>query len=460
MASESHPYDLLDRLAEEFAERYRRGERPALQEFLDRHPELADDIREMLPAMVEIEQVKEDAAVKAPAAPLRQLGDFRILREVGHGGMGVVYEAEQVSLGRHVALKVLTQRTLADDKQRRRFEREARAAGKLHHTNIVPVFGVGDHEGTPYYVMQFIAGKGLDTVLDELRRLRGKEPETRDGPAAEIARSMLTGHLAPADGNVTIDTASVGPEPPVDSSARQSTVPRSSSSVVLPGTSDVSGSSHVRRPTYWTSVALLGAQVADALEYAHKQGILHRDVKPSNLLLDTRGIVWVTDFGLAKVDDQENLTGTGDLLGTLRYMPPEAFEGKGDGRGDVYSLGLTLYELLALRPAFDEGDRNKLLKQVMAADPPRLRKLDAAIPRDLATVVHKAIDRDPARRYASAGALAADLGRFLRDEPIHARRTSELERLARWARRNPTMAGLLSAVVALLIVIAGVSTLV
>jgi WD40 repeat protein/tetratricopeptide (TPR) repeat protein len=223
--------------------------------------------------------------------------------------------------------------------------------------------------------------------------------------------------------------------------------------------SDAAGPATARRRTYWTSVALLGAQVADALEYAHKQGVLHRDVKPSNLLLDAHGIVWITDFGLAKVDDQENLTGTGDLLGTLRYMPPEAFEGRADGRGDVYALGLTLYEMLALRPAFDENDRNKLLKQVMAAEPPRLRKLDPGIPRDLATIVHKAIDRDPARRYTSAGALADDLGRFLRDEPIHARQTSGAERLARWARRNPWVAGLVSAVAGLLVVIAVVSAL-
>ena len=198
-------------------------------------------------------------------------------------------------------------------------------------------------------------------------------------------------------------------------------------------------------------------QVADALEYAHRQGVLHRDIKPSNLLLDATGTVWVTDFGLAKADDQQNLTHTGDILGTLRYMPPEAFDGKADARGDVYSLGLTLYELLALRPAFDEKDRNRLIKQVTTTEPPRLDRLNRQVPRDLETIVHKAIDRDPAHRYAAAGELAADLQRFLDDEPIQARRVSPAERFLRWCRRNPAVAGLLAAVAILLVGVAAVS---
>src|SRR5262249_25867308 len=154
----------------------------------------------------------------------------------------------------------------------------------------------------------------------------------------------------------------------------------------------------------------------------HKQGVTHRDIKPSNLLLDKRGTVWVTDFGLAKTDDQANLTHTGDILGTLRYMPPEAFDGKSDRRGDVYSLGLTLYELLALRPASDEMDRPRLMRQVTGSHVPRLENLKRGIPTDLATIVHKAIDPDPSHRYQTAGEMAADLQRFLADEPIQARR--------------------------------------
>jgi formylglycine-generating enzyme required for sulfatase activity len=206
-------------------------------------------------------------------------------------------------------------------------------------------------------------------------------------------------------------------------------------------------------------VARIGIQVADALEYAHRQGILHRDTKPSNLLLDTTGTVWVTDFGLAKANDQQDLTHTGDILGTLRYMPPEAFDGNSDARGDVYALGLTLYELLAFRPAFDEKERNRLIKQVTTAEPARLDRLNPEVPRDLVTIVHKAIERDPARRYPSAAELEADLKRFQDDEPIQARRQTQVERYWRWARHNPGIAALSGALAAVLVLVAVASLL-
>jgi serine/threonine protein kinase/WD40 repeat protein len=469
-ANKSEGYTLLARLADEFAARYRRGERPPLKEYIDRYPELADDIRDLFPAMAEIEQAKEDqdqAIRPTPEVPpLEQLGDFRILREVGRGGMGVVYEAEQVSLGRHVALKVMPQKALLDAKQKRRFEREARAAGRLHHTNIVPVFGVGEHDGLPYYVMQFIQGLGLDEVIQELKRLQrpgalGTPPASREPscllPRTGLAQSLMTGQFERADlgpdqaeptgTGVTISRPASAPaSPPTPSSdtelrSRLST--GSSASILLPGQSgsQVSGT---KKPTYWQSVSHIGAQVAEALEYAHKQGVLHRDVKPSNLLLDTRGTVWVTDFGVAKVEDQPNLTRAGDIVGTLHYLAPEAFEGQADVRSDIYSLGLTLYELLALRPAFAEKDRHRLIKQVTSGEPPRLDRLNPAIPRDLITIVHKAIDRDPAHRYQTAGELAADLQHFADDQPIRARRASLRERLVRWARHHPGLAASLA----------------
>ena len=479
----SADYILLTRLADEFAARYRAGQRPSLQEYIDRYPELADDIRELLPAMVEIEQVREDhqdaaAPAAAPPAPaLRQLGDFRILREVGKGGMGIVYEAEQVSLGRHVALKVLPRSMLLDDRAKRRFEREAKAAARLHHTNIVPIFGVGEHEGLPYYVMQFIQGLGLDGVLDELKNLqpggaRAGSTVTRrqvhrahtEIAAAQVARSLLTGEFPGR--NDDDEDATTAPEevarphdPAADARDRPAgsdSFTLSSSSVVLPGRSRDGSQSKRRKPTYWQSVASIGIQVADALEYAHKQGVQHRDIKPSNLLLDTQGTVWVADFGLAKADDQQNLTHTGDVLGTLRYMPPEAFEGKTDARSDVYSLGLTLYEMLAFRPAFDEKERNRLIRQVTQEEPARLGKLNRHVPRDLQTIVHKAIDKDPKQRYGSAGSLAEDLQRFIEDEPIKARRVGRTERLWRWCRRHPAQA---AASLLALLVLAALATL-
>jgi WD40 repeat protein/serine/threonine protein kinase len=451
----------VEALAEEFLERKRRGERPTLDDYCQRYPELAGEIRDLFPLLLRMEDLGADSGgattggeAARGSAPLERLGDFRILREVGRGGMGVVYEAEQESLGRRVALKVLSAGALSDAKRVLRFEREARAAARLHHTNIVPVFGVGHDQGQSFYVMQFIQGLGLDAVLDELKRMKASaadagskspsgaaETGSRDVPAAEMARSLLTGRFETA-----VHEGAPDPATPATNARGSDAFSMTPSSISILGKSQ-----GARKPTYWQSVAQIGVQVADALEYAHDQGIVHRDIKPSNLMVDTRGTVWVTDFGLAKAEDQKNLTDTGDILGTLRYMPPEAFEGKSDQRGDIYALGLTLYELLAFRPAFGENDRGRLVRRVTNAAADRLRKLNPDIPRDLETIVHKAIDREPARRYQAAGALAADLQRFIGDEPIEARRISLRERGWRWCRRNPAIASLAAVLVVLLV---------
>ena len=478
--SEAHNI-LLNRLADEFALRVRTGERPRLDEYCDRHPELANDIRFLFPAMLELERARADAGPElavamSDAARITNLGDFQLLREVGRGGMGVVYEAEQVSLGRRVALKLLPATVFRDPVKRRRFEREAKAAARLHHTNIVPVHGFGEHAGTPYYVMQFIPGLGLDAVIDELAQSpgRGAEPGSPAGRRSDLsialARSLLGEDATdagdrshPVNAALTAtaangNTPGPGPHPSTD---RGSSVSLSASGVYLPGQPpSETGGRATKQATYWESVARIGVQVGGALAYAHKLGVLHRDIKPGNLLLDLNGTVWVTDFGLAKADDSADLTNTGDLLGTLRYMPPEAFEGKSDVRSDVYALGLTLYELVALRPAYQERDRNKLIKQVTTGDPPRLRKLREDAPRDLVTVIEKAIDRDPARRYQTAGALADDLQRFLNDQPIQARRQTQLERCVRWARHNPGIAVLGSTLAAVLVIVTVASLLV
>jgi WD40 repeat protein len=511
--------DPFGQIADEFVEAYRQGKCPSVEEFARRYPERAAEIREMLPTLVLMEQAKSTddssgyrrrAEAATAAAPLQQLGDYLILREIGRGGMGVVYEAQQLSLGRHVAIKVLPSHAQLDARHLARFQREVRSTARLHHTNIVPVFGVGEQDGLHYFVMQFIPGLGLDQVLEELKGLqpgmksspsapRLTSAELRVSPrevdAAGAAHSLLTGQFAPIadkEGDVPradlplspkVERAPIGsPRPLGEKGAKESPRPSgergrgegsgkipvagrlsdsftlSSSSLALPGVGPALRAA-TRPLTYWQSVARIGVQVADALEYAHRQGILHRDIKPSNLLLDTHGTVWVTDFGHAKADDQQNLTQTGDVLGTLRYLPPEAFEGRTDARADVYSLGLTLYELLCLRPAFDEVERHRLIKQVQAAAPPRLDRLNPEVPRDLVTIVHKAIDRDPAHRYESAAALAADLQRFIDDEPIQARRASPAERLRRWCRRNPVVAGLLATVALLLLGVAGVATI-
>jgi eukaryotic-like serine/threonine-protein kinase len=185
------------------------------------------------------------------------------------------------------------------------------------------------------------------------------------------------------------------------------------------------------------SVARIGIQVAEALEYANRAGVLHRDIKPSNLLLDHRGTVWVADFGLAKTAEADDLGETGDVPGTLRYVATECFSGQCDARSDVYSLGLTLHELVALRPAYDGSDRHELVDKVLYEEPARIASLAPKVPRDLETIIHKAIAHDPAKRYGTALELADDLGRFDRGEPILARRIGPLQRIWKWSLRHP-----------------------
>ncbi len=473
--SDPGKYAKLDGLAAEFAARYRRGERPTLDEYAARHPELADEIREVFPAMVGLEQAEEirkdhsgDRTADEPPA-LSQVGDFRILRQVGRGGMGVVYEAEQVSLGRRVALKVLPGGPLRDARSLERFRYEARAAARLHHTNIVPVFEVGQDGDILYFSMQFIRGQGLDLVVDELRRLRGlrrrdagMSSHARGNSARWLAESLLTGRISlqgqpAAPGGSRSSSADGGPTTRMSRESGSSwgaddRGAESPASAVMPGGTQISAieSSGSRQP-YFRSIAQIGHQVADALAYAHARGVVHRDIKPSNLLLDTSGVVWVTDFGLAKAEDS-GLTATGDILGTLRYMAPERLRGEGDARADVYALGLTLYELLTLRPAFDSSDRLELIDRIKGQEPPRPRALAPGISRDLETLLLKSIEKDPRRRYQSAGEMAEDLRRYLDGEPIRARQVGELERAWKWAMKRKSLAGLMLLAVASLVI--------
>jgi serine/threonine protein kinase/WD40 repeat protein len=416
--------DPLEEMAEEFVARYRRGERPSLTEFAVRRPDLADRVRDLFPALILIEQLNPSP----PAGRPDRLGEYRIVREIGRGGMGVVYEAVQESLGRRVALKVLP----ADRNNGpflERFRREARAAAGLHHTNIVPVFGVGEHNGTHFYVMQYIEGRGLDDVLRDIRQLRDAErpiePTTQNGPKANISTEEVRHAKTSESGGAKGATS----------------VHRSSHAIC---------STDVAR-----SVARLGVQAAEALHHAHNQGVFHRDVKPSNLLLDEQGTLWIADFGLAKAEDSADLTHSNDLVGTLRYMAPERFRGVADARSDVYSLGATLYELVAQRPPFDGPDRLGLMDRIAHGAPTPLSQVDPTLPRDLETIIGKALANDRRDRYATAGEMADDLRLFLADRPIRARRANWREHAWRWAKRRPAVAALAAAVIVLLAASAG-----
>jgi eukaryotic-like serine/threonine-protein kinase len=391
----------LGQVADEFTDRINRGERPEVEDYARRYPEMAGVLRQVLPALqvmgpgpAPTEPGGAEAAGEALASG--RLGDFRLLREVGRGGMGVVYEAEQVSLGRRVALKVLPLAATMDPRQRQRFHNEARAAACLHHTNIVPVYGVGSERGVHYYAMQFIDGRTLADFIAQQRQ--GTPSQAPTSAEAEAAASATT--LA---------------------AAAQATgaAPR--------------GAAYFRRVAEW------GAQAAEALDCAHTLGVVHRDVKPANLMVDGTGRLWVTDFGLAQVQSDARLTLTGDLVGTLRYMSPEQALAKRvvvDHRTDVYALGATLYELLTLRPAFPGTDRQELLRQIAFEEPVRPRRLAKGAPAELETIVLKALEKSPADRYATAKELADDLRRFLDDRPIRARRPSLRQVAGRWARRH------------------------
>ncbi len=385
-----------------------------------------------------------------------------ILREIARGGMGVVYEAVQESLGRHVALKVLPH-WISDPNLLERFRREARSAAILHHTNIVPVFGVGEHEGVHYYAMQYIHGQSLDTVLREVKRLRGAahasaNPELpRDKAlAASVALELLSGRFAPPARHAGADTVSEAaaraPSAGDDSSSRSAGSAQSSAS----STWSIPSHSGFR---YYRSVARIGLQVADALAYAHDQKLLHRDIKPSNLLLDLKGTVWVTDFGLAKAEGSDALTHTGDVVGTLRYLAPERFRGYADARSDVYSLGLTLYEMLTLEPAFATDQRPRLIDKILHEEAPAPRRLDPLIPRDLETIALKAMAKEPSDRYQTAGELAEDLRRYLSDRSILARRASALEQSMRWCKRNRWLTVTIATLAASLLTVAVLAVL-
>jgi hypothetical protein len=338
------------------------GRAPDRARLLADHPDRAAELERCLAGIDYVHQT-----VGNPDGEQARLGDFRILREIGRGGMGVVYEAEQVSLRRTVALKILKYGALADETVLLRFQREAETVAQLHHTNIVPIHAVGTEGGIHYFAMQYIDGRSLADRLAEAR----------------------------AHGKVLAAT----------------------------------------------DVADWGRQAAEALAYAHRRGVIHRDIKPSNLLLDASGILWLTDFGLAKRSDEASLTVTGTLMGTPRYMSPEQAESLTrpiDHRTDIYSLGASLYELATGKPIFEAETPHGVIAKVLHEEPIAPRQVRPGLPRDLETIILTCLAKDSARRYPTANAVAEDLRAVLDARPIRARRVRMPERAVRyvWKRRK------------------------
>jgi serine/threonine protein kinase len=339
----------------------------------------------------------------------RRLGDFEIVREVGRGGMGIVYEARQVSLNRKVALKVLAASLGLSGKAVPRFRREAEAAARLHHTNIVPVYATGEQDGVHFYAMELIDGPSLAQVLKQLK-------QARDGPPAPESAAPSRAELASTGPYVGCSTAGA------------------------PG--ELTSSSLTSGGAYADAVARMVADVAEALEHAHLQGVIHRDIKPSNLLVSSEGRLSVNDFGLARVLEQPGMTLTGEFVGTPAYMSPEQITAGRvpvDHRTDIYSLGATLYEMLTFQPPFRGSSRDQLLAQIIQKEPARPRRLNARIPIDLETICLKCLDKDPDRRYRTARELADDLRRYVNRFAIQAKRAGPFTKMAKWVRRNPAL---------------------
>ncbi|MCA9214283.1 MAG: protein kinase [Planctomycetales bacterium] len=414
-SGEVNTEELLGQVAVEFFEQCAAGNGSDIEDYAKKYPEIAEHIRRTFPALKFVGDSTASSDAVDLGAPVErtneQLGDFRIFAELGRGGMGVVYEAEQLSIGRRVALKILPFATLADSRALARFKNEVRAAATLDHPNIVTVHSVGEARGIHYFAMQLIRGQSLAEVILELRKIRGESPHHAVG---------MTEDAKPADSNSS-------------HAAMRETRGFAELSTVVP--------TEVGDPFY-RRVAELGEQAANALHFAHEQGVVHRDVKPANLMLDTAGKVYVTDFGLARIESDASLTMTGDLIGTLRYMAPEQALGKRvsiDHRTDVYALGATLYELATLRPILDGTDRAELLRQVATQQPIAPGRIADDFPRDLETIICKALSKDPEDRYDTADDMARDLRRWLDDKPIFGKRPNPLQLGQRWIRRNPLL---------------------
>lgn len=446
----------LDQLVEELTQRLQAGDAVNVEEVAAVYPDLAPQLRQLWPGLRILATLgrsndPHDLSVSSASVPDESLhgvlGDFHILQEIGRGGMGVVYEAEQLSLGRRVALKVLPFAAMLDARQLQRFKNEARAAASLHHPNIVPVYSVGCERGVHYYAMQYIEGHTLTDVINDLRRQR-ERASLPPGPSNDGYEAEMT--IAPGSVSQLAEALVAGclPTPLLEScSAHAATSPGERSTHAPPTVAPLaetrriaaSGDGTHRSGAYCRSVAQLGIQVAEALEYAHSLGVVHRDIKPSNLILDARGTLWITDFGLAQIESDHALTMTGDVIGTLRYMSPEQAQGQRgvvDRRTDIYSLGVTFYEMLTLQPLFVQTNRPALVQQIVHDEPRLPRHWNSAIPRELETILLKALAKNPAERYATSGALAEDLRRFLDSRPILARRPNWLDATVKWSRRH------------------------
>ncbi|MEZ6130291.1 MAG: serine/threonine-protein kinase [Planctomycetaceae bacterium] len=402
-------------LASQFVDELRAGQKPSIDNYARRYPAHAAVIRESFPMLALLEQARvhnEAASIRRNMPekfPFRRLGRCELLCELGRGGMGVVFQARETDSGHVVAVKVLPWRVSIVPEWQRRFEEEARITARLRHRNIVPVFRFGQEHGYCYYVMQFVNGIGLDIVIRRLKESAGVvyQDEIQRMESAKPAGFVSSVAMPAIQTAEQIDDAT-------ESRRRKLT------------------------PTSWKSFTQIAIQATQALRHAHSHRILHNDIKPANLLLDGGGRLWITDFGLSAPMEDKTGNAAQRVMGTLRFMAPERLVGIHDARSDVYSLGITLYELLTLSPAFEAGNEDDMVAKILETDPPAPRKRMPQIPRSLEMIIMNCIARHPPDRYASADNLLADLLKFSRDQKVASvRRSSWQSFLSRLAGERP-----------------------
>lgn len=393
----------LEVLISRFSDAVRRGEQPSIEDYVRRYAEWSDQIRELFPLIQTLEHWKSDKEMEClrrsvpQEFPVRQLGQYRLVRELGRGGMGIVFEAVDEASGRRVAVKLLPWRYAADMAQwEEQFQREARTIAGLRHANIVRVYSFGTHEGYCYYVMDLVAGVSLDWIIRRLRDTSVLDYED------EIRRAGREDFVGAAPGLAT----------------------------------DPNRTDRVLSCDAWTGFANLALPVALALDHAHEAGVLHNDIKPANLLVDGTGNVIVTDFGIGRRTAVETESDEEHQVGTLRYMAPERLLGRGDVRSDIYSLGVTLYELVTQTPAFAADDRRKLMDMILKSQFVPPRQISPLIPRSLETIILNAMLADPGDRYPSAAAMASDLLRFVNNLKVTDRSPGVWDRTRRWLARR------------------------
>ena len=400
------PFELL---VSQFVEELRAGKKPSHENYARRFPPHAARIREVFPVLAMLENArieKEAASIRRNMPerfPFTRLGNCELLCELGRGGMGVVYQARDLHSGHLVALKILPWRVSIVPEWVARFEQEARTAAQLRHRNIVPVFRYGQENGYCYFVMQYVNGIGLDRIIDRLRK---------------------------SDGIVYIDEIH---RQEVD---RRPGFQQPDPSLPEPPDTDSGGKRRKKLTrTSWLSFAKVALQATQALQSAHAAGILHNDIKPGNLLLDADGRVWVTDFGLSQpIEPAKPGTAERTIAGTLRYMAPERLLGQQTAACDLYSLGATLYELCLQQPAFDEPDRDELIRRIMEEDPARPADVCRDIPRGMETIILNCLAKHPSDRYPTADAMLADVLKFSRDQSVSSTRRNSFSGLFRAIR--------------------------